>query len=104
MSLVSTFVDAFKKAAGKKPTKPDIEEIRSSGHLGPTHSAEPFTPLRPAPDADTGKGIDRGDVSVASSDPEEGGEAERPPTPGSVASGDPEEGGEADRPPEPGRI
>lgn len=43
MSLVSTFVDAFKKAAGKQPKKPDIDEVRSSGGLGSTHSAEPFT-------------------------------------------------------------
>jgi hypothetical protein len=84
MSLVSTFVDAFKKAAGKQPKKPDIDEVRSSGGLGSTHSAEPFTPLRPAPESDTGKGIDRGDVSVGSSDPEEGGEAERPPEPGRI--------------------
>jgi hypothetical protein len=83
MSLVSTFVDAFKKAAGKQPKKPDVD-MKTYGPLGSTtqSASGAFTPLRPA-EPDTGQGIDRGDVSVA-------GEPE-------VASGDPEEGGEANR-------
>lgn len=75
MSLIQTFVDAFKKAAGMEPKKPDIdakEVIRGSGLLGPTDQ------FRPAPESDTGQGIDQGDVSVGSADPEEGGEDARP--------------------------
>ena len=74
MSVIQTFVDAFKKAAGKQPEKPkiDIEEIRSSGGLGSTDQ------FRPAPESHAGKGIDRGDASVASGDPEEGGEVRGP--------------------------
>ncbi len=85
MSLVSTFVDAFKKAAGKQPTKPDVD-MKSLGPLGsvPEGSTGSFDPLRPTPESDSGQGIDRGDVSVT-------GEPE-------VASGDPEEGGEVNRP------
>jgi hypothetical protein len=67
MSLVSTFVDAFKKAAGKQPKKPDVD-IKTYGPLGSTtqmEAGEAFTPLRPAPKPDTGKGIDPGGVSVA---------------------------------------
>jgi hypothetical protein len=79
MSLVSTFVDAFKKAAGKKPEKPEID-MKTHGPLGSTDSPEAFTPLRPTPEPDTGKGIDTGGVSVE---------------PDAVTSGDPEEGGEA---------
>ena len=84
MSLVKTFVDAFKKAAGKQPTKPDID-MKTYGPLGSTTQTggKAFNPLRPGPEPDTRQGIDRGDVSVA-------GEPE-------VASGDPEEGGEANR-------
>jgi hypothetical protein len=75
MSLVQTFVDAFKKAAGKRPDAK--EHARTDGLLGPTDQ------FRPAPESDAGKGIDRGDVAVGSSDPEEGGEVQpqvRPPT------------------------
>jgi hypothetical protein len=82
MSLISTFVDAFKRAAGKKPEV----DIKTYGPLGST--AQPdgksFDPLRPTPESDTGQGIDRGAVSpagepqVASGDPEEGGETQRP--------------------------
>ena len=82
MSLIQTFVDAFKKAAGKRPDAK--EHARADGHLGPTDQ------FREAPESDTEKGIDRGDVSPASDVP--------------VASSDPEEGGESERPPEPGRI
>ncbi len=114
MSLVSTFVDAFKKAAGKNP-KDDVD-MKSVGPMGsvPEGSRGSFDPLRPAPESDAGKGIDHGDASpaggaAASADPEEGGEVSRPskgidhgdvPTGGNpgVASGDPEEGGEAHRP------
>jgi hypothetical protein len=85
MSLVSTFVDAFKKAAGRQPTKPDVD-VKSLGPLGssPESASGSFDPLRPTPESASGQGIDRGDVSVA-------GEPE-------VASGDPEEGGEVNRP------
>ena len=83
MSLVSTFVDAFKKAAGKQPEKPEID-MKTHGPLGSTHSPEAFTPLRPTPEPDTGKGIDTGGVSVVGE-------------PDAVTSGDPEEGGEANR-------
>ena len=69
MSWFSTFTDAFKKAAGKQPTKPDVD-MKTYGPLGSTTE-----PLRPTPEADGGQGIDSGDVSVASSDPEEGGES-----------------------------
>ena len=85
MSLVSTFVDAFKKAAGRQPTKPDVD-MKSHGPLGsaPESASGSFDPLRPTPESDSGQGIDRNDVSVT-------GEPE-------VASGDPEEGGEVNRP------
>ena len=65
MSLVSTFVDAFKKAAGKQPTKPDVD-MKSLGPLGsvPESASGSFDPLRPTPESDSGQGIDRGDVSV----------------------------------------
>ncbi|MBW3593348.1 MAG: hypothetical protein KY396_06620, partial [Actinobacteria bacterium] len=73
--------DAFKKAAGKQPAKPDVD-MKSVGPLGSNNSPESFTPLRPTPE--TGKGIDSGRVSspgepdaFASADPEEGGEAKR---------------------------
>jgi hypothetical protein len=75
MSLVNTFVDAFKKAVGKQPDAK--ERARSDGLLGPTDK------FREAPESDTEKGIDRGtvssDVSVASADPEEGGEYQGSP-------------------------
>jgi hypothetical protein len=62
MSLVSVFVDAFKKAAGKKPEIDKKELLRSQGgSLGSTSQ------FRPSPESDTGPGID-------SADPEEGGE------------------------------
>jgi hypothetical protein len=74
MSLISTFVDAFKKAAGKQPTKPDID-MKTYGPLGSTTQTggQAFDPLRPAPEPDTGQGIDTGDVSVAG-DSEKGGD------------------------------
>ena len=55
MSLFSAFVDAFKKAAGKKP---DID-IKTYGPLGSTtqtEAGEAFTPHRPAPAPDTKHG------------------------------------------------
>ena len=94
MSLVQTFVDAFKKAAGKKPDAK--EHARNDGLLGSTDN------FRETPQPGTSKGIDRGgvtpgSVSVGSADPEEGGEIDSGDvSPGSIAvsSGDPEEGGE----------
>jgi hypothetical protein len=81
MSLISTFVDAFKRAAGKKPEV----DMKTYGPLGSTTQPDgkSFDPLRPTPESDTGgKRVDRGDVSqepeIASGDPEEGGEATRP--------------------------
>ena len=72
MSLISAFVDAFKKAVGKKPGV-DIEEVRSTGGLGSTHDSGAFDPLRPTPESERGRGVDEGRVS--SGDPEEGGES-----------------------------
>jgi hypothetical protein len=81
MSLISTFVDAFKRAAGKKPEV----DMKSQGPLGSTAQgdAKSFDPLRPAPESQIGPGIDRGapaagDPQIASGDPEEGGETGRP--------------------------
>lgn len=50
MSLIKTFVDAFKKASTAK-TDGALEHARSDGVLGPTtgDAAGSFTPLRPAP-------------------------------------------------------
>ncbi len=73
MSLISSFVEAIKKAMGRKPAV-DIEDVRSSGPLGPTHDTDAFDPLRPAPQPDLGSEVDTGEISVASGDPEEGGE------------------------------
>ena len=42
MSLISVFVDAFKKAIGREPAV-DIEEVRSTGGLGPS---EPYRRVR----------------------------------------------------------
>ena len=85
MSLVQTFVDAFNKARGKQPAKPDVD-LKSVGPMGsvPEGYADKFDPLRPAPESESGKTIDHGGVSgpgtpeVASGDPEEGGEVARP--------------------------
>jgi hypothetical protein len=64
MSLVSVFVDAFKKAAGKKPDKPDVD-IKTHGPLGSSYSPEAFTPIeRPVPGSGTGQGADPGDLSA----------------------------------------
>jgi hypothetical protein len=84
-SLVTVFVDAFKKAAGKKPAKPDVD-IKTYGPLGSTFDGGSFDPLRPAPGSDTGQGIDPGGVSV-------GGERDMAGDAG-LTSSDPEEGGE----------
>ena len=73
MSLVSVFVDAFKKAAGRKP-EIDIDTVRSSGGLGSTVDTGGFDPLRPAPTSGQGSEVSGGDLTVKSSDPEEGGE------------------------------
>jgi len=74
VSLISGFVEAFKKAIGRKPVV-DVEDVRSSGSLGPTDETDAFDPLRPAPQRDLGSAVDNtGDISVASGDPEEGGE------------------------------
>jgi hypothetical protein len=77
MSLFSTLADAFKRAAGKRPTKPDVD-MKTYGPLGSTteEGGKAFTPTRPTPEADSGRGVDSGDVPVASADPEEGGEAQ----------------------------
>jgi hypothetical protein len=80
MSLVSVFVDAFKKAAGRKP-KIDIEEVRSTGGLGPSNPTDAFDPMRTAPPPGSGSDVTRGDLSVSSGDPEEGGEVSAPDGP-----------------------
>jgi hypothetical protein len=85
---IETFVDAVKKAAGKKPAV-DMDVVRSSGGtLGSTPGAyaDKFDPLKPAPAPapESGKGVDTGaisnagDLSVKSADPEEGGEIANP--------------------------
>ena len=80
MSLVSVFVDAFKKAVGRKPTI-DIEEVRSSGGLGPSNPTDAFDPLRTGPPPGSSSEVTHGDPSVASGDPEEGGEVAAPDGP-----------------------
>ena len=75
MSWISVIRDALDKAVGRKPDIDEKELLRSSGGtLGSTSDGHAFDPLRPAPEPDTGKGIDAGSISVASGDPEEGGE------------------------------
>ena len=61
MSLTSIFVDAFNKAKGKK--KPEID-MKTYGPMGSTtqSASGSFDPLRPAPESDTGQGIDTGAV------------------------------------------
>ncbi len=119
MSFVQTFVDAFKKAAGKSLDKANVdtkELTRSSGGLGSTNSGESFTPLRPAPQPGQQPGLDA-DYKVAgiadgeSAGPQGGGEggasldlgrlassnlrmAETEALPATGDSSDPEEGGE----------
>jgi hypothetical protein len=75
-SVVTTFLDAFKKALGRKPDVDTKELARSSGGtLGSTPDGHAFDPLRPAPEPDAGTEVTTGTVSVASADPEEGGES-----------------------------
>ena len=82
---IETFVDAVKKAAGKKPAV-DMDVVRSSGGtLGSTPGAfgDKFDPLRPTPAPESGKGVDRSRLgrrrlSVKRVDPEEGGEIQSP--------------------------
>ncbi len=81
MSLISIFVDAFKKALGRKRAD-DVELARSSGgSLGPSADTDAFDPLRPAPSPTPSRGSVPGGISVTSGDPEEGGERPtvRPP-------------------------
>lgn len=77
MSLISAFVDAFKKAFGSKPAV-DIEDVRSSGGLGPSIPTDAFDPLRPAEQPGPESEVTHGGISVASGDPEEGGEVFHP--------------------------
>lgn len=71
-SLISAFVDALKKAFGRRP-EVDIEEVRSTGGLGSSIPTDAFDPLRPAePGGDSD--VTPGSLPVASGDPEEGGE------------------------------
>lgn len=80
MSLISVFVDAFKKAAGRQPAV-DIDEVRSTGGLGPSNPTDAFDPLRPAPQPSGESEAGDGTFSVASGDPEEGGEVSEPDDP-----------------------
>jgi len=80
MSLISVFVDAFKKAIGREPAV-DIEEIRSTGGLGPSNPTDAFDPLRPAQQPSGDSEVTHGSLSVASGDPEEGGEVSEPDGP-----------------------
>ena len=84
MGLISSFVDAFKKAIGGK-RKVDIEEVRSSGGLGPSNPTDAFDPIQRTAPAGDGSRVSPGDLSVSSGDL-------------SVKSGDPEEGGEISAP------
>ena len=115
MGLIQTFLDAFRKGRADADAKAKhdaaLEHARSDGgSLGstPASSGGAFDPMRPAPEPESGDRVDPGNLSVASADPEEGGEAVPPvidpmrrPDPAGpvssdpmVASGDPEEGGE----------
>ena len=60
MSLVQTFVDAFKKGVGKKPAKPDVD-MKSVGPMGsvPEGYADKFDTLRPMPESGSAKGRQR---------------------------------------------
>jgi len=92
VGLISTFVDAFKKAAGKQPkSDAELKELArsSGGSLDSTRASagSSFDPIqRPTPESPTG-GVDAGDVSVTgdmdSGDPEEGGERPGAAPPGS---------------------
>lgn len=80
MGLISAFVDAVKKAFGRTSTV-DIEEVRASGGLGSTSPTDAFDPLRPAGRPTDGPDVRPGPTSVASGDPEEGGEISEPHSP-----------------------
>ncbi len=81
MSLISIFVDAFKRVASRKRAA-DLETARNSGgSLGPAPAGS-FDEGRVTPQPGTGAAggafgsdVVSTDVSVGSSDPEEGGEA-----------------------------
>lgn len=82
MGLIQTFLNAFNKGredAEAKAAAEAKEHARSDGLLGPTHSGAggSFDPMRPAPEPESGDRVEPGDLSVASGDPEEGGE--KPP-------------------------
>ena len=80
MSLVSIFVDAFNKVLGRKRAA-DLETARSSGGSLGSAPAGSFDEGRTAPQPGGGAAggafgsdVVSSDISVASSDPEEGGE------------------------------
>ena len=75
--VITTFLDALKKAVGGKPEIDTKELARSSGgSLGPApDGSHAFDPLRPTPEPDAGTEVTTGNVSVSSGDPEEGGES-----------------------------
>jgi hypothetical protein len=81
MSLIQTFVDAFKRGLRRNP-KDDVD-MKSMGPMGSTAEGDAgkFDPIK----------------ERRSGDPEEGGEVGGSPT--VATSGDPEEGGEIDRGP-----
>lgn len=81
MSLVSVFVDAFKKAAGRGKPSVDIEEVRSTGGLGSTHPTDAFDPLRTAPQPGGDSDVGDRDPMVASGDPQASGESIEPEGP-----------------------
>lgn len=81
MSLVSIFVDAFNKVLGRKRAE-DLETLRNSGGSLGSAPAGTFEEGRVAPQPGTGAAggafgsdVVAPDISVASSDPEEGGES-----------------------------
>jgi hypothetical protein len=81
MGLIQTFLNAFHKGredAAKAEAKEKLELARNSGGgLGstPQGSSGSFDPIqRPADQPESGDRVDLDDLSVASGDPEEGGE------------------------------
>lgn len=84
MSLISIFVDAFNKVAGRKRAA-DLETARSSGGSLGSAPAGSFEEGRATPQPGTGAAggafgsdVISPDIAVANSDPEEGGEVRTP--------------------------
>lgn len=80
MSRSSGFGDAVKKAFGRKRAV-DVEVLRSAGGLGPTTQTGAVDSAAPAQPPSGGSEVTQGTLSVASADPEEGGEVFEPDGP-----------------------